>query len=174
MAVLAVLELGNPMLRQRAQPVADPLNPEIQALIADLWDTLDDLRRRRGRGHALAASVVGIPQRVMVVSFEEQRYVLINPRFERWSRRQSLGFETCLTFDCIYGQVYRPEEVVVVAIDAQGLEQRYEISGRLARIMQHEIDHLDGLVWLDRDPDLTTICTTNEYLRQRDETSGAT
>jgi peptide deformylase len=56
--------------------------------------------------------------------------------------------------------------VVVVALDVDGTEQRFELDGELARLFQHEIDHLDGLVWLDRDPDLATICTTNEYKRQ--------
>lgn len=167
-----MLELGNPLLRQPAQPVADVHSAEVQALITDLWDTLHDFQQRSGWGRALAAPVIGVALRVTVLEFEGRRYVLINPRFESWSRTQNPAYETCLTFGSIWGEVYRPEQVVVVALDAYGQEQRFEVSGTLARMMQHEIDHLDGLVWLDREPDPLTICTAGEYQRQRAERQG--
>jgi peptide deformylase len=141
--------------------------PEIQALIADLWETLDDFRQCHGWGRALAAPVVGVALRIVVLMFEAQRLVLINPRFETWSRQQTADYERCIAFGAIWGQVYRPERVVVVAEDVTGAEQRFDVGGELARMMQHEIDHLDGLVWLDRDPDLATICTAGERARQR-------
>lgn len=167
MPVKPTFELGNPLLRQPAQPVADPLGPETQALIADLWDTLHDFRQRHGWGRALSGPVIGVAQRVVVLEFEGQAHVLINPRFESWSRTQVVAYESCMTFAGIWGEVSRPDRVVVLALDANGHEQRYDVGGELARMMQHEIDHLDGLVWLDRGPDLTSICTTNEYRRQR-------
>jgi peptide deformylase len=166
MPIRAVLELGDPLLRRQAQPVDDPREPAIQALIVDLWDTLHDFQQRNHWGRALAAPVIGIDLRVVVIDVDDQQYVLVNPRFETWGRTQTVAYETCITFGCIWGQVYRPETVVVVALDVNGIEQRFELDGELARLFQHEIDHLDGLVWLDRDPDLATICTTNEYKRQ--------
>lgn len=166
MPVRSTLELGNPHLRQPAQPVPDPRSPETRALIADLWDTLHEFRERHGWGRALSAPVIGVPQRVSVINFDERQIVLINPRFETWSRAQTSAFESCMAFSSIWGAVVRPERIVVAALDDQGREQRYEVDGDLARIVQHEIDHLDGLVWLDRDPDLATICTTGEYMRQ--------
>lgn len=165
MTVCPTLELGHPLLRQPAQPVEDPLSAETQQLIADLWDTLRDFRERNRWGRALAAPVIGVQARVVVLEFEDQQFVLINPRFERWSRTQVVAYESCLTFGGLWGQVSRPAQVIVVALDAAGQEQRYEVQGELGRIMQHEIDHLDGLVWLDRDPDVATICTNNEYKR---------
>lgn len=165
MTVCPTLELGHPLLRQPAQPVEDPLSAETQQLIADLWDTLRDFRERNRWGRALAAPVIGVQARVVVLEFEAQQFVLINPRFERWSRTQVVAYESCLTFGGLWGQVSRPAQVIVVALDAAGQEQRYEVQGELGRIMQHEIDHLDGLVWLDRDPDVATICTNNEYKR---------
>lgn len=167
MPVRPMLELGDPLLRQQAQPVADPRAPEIQALIRDLHDTLADFRARVGWGGALAAPVIGVGLRIVVLERAGQELVLINPRFESWGRNQSAEYERCLTFGAIWGVVYRPDEVVVLALDAAGAEQRLEASGAFARMLQHEIDHLDGLVWLDRDPDLTTICTAGEYARQR-------
>jgi peptide deformylase len=173
MPVRPTLELGHPLLRQTAEPVADPRSAETRALITDLWDTLDDFRRRHGWGRALAAPVISVPQRVIVIAMENQRMVLINPRFESWSRDQVTMYESCITFGSIWGAVSRPRSVVVVALDENGEEQRFEVNGDLARVMQHEIDHLDGFMWLDRDPDLSSICTTTEYMRQRDEVAGA-
>jgi peptide deformylase len=166
MAVHQTLELGNPLLRQAAQEVADVRDPQTQALIRDLWDTLDDFRQRHGWGSALSAPVIGVGQRVVVVALAGRRLTLINPRFEGWSRDQVVAYESCMTFPDLYGQVSRQAQVVVSALDEDGIEQRYEANGQLARILQHEIDHLDGLVWLDRDPDLASFCTGNEYRRQ--------
>ena len=165
MAVHPTLELGNPRLRQPAQPVADPLSAEIHQLIVDLRDTLHDFRQRNRWGRALSAPVIGVGLRVIVIEYFGREYVLINPRFERWSRTQVVAYESCVTFGGIWGQVSRPAQVIVLALDASGVEQRYAVENELARIMQHEIDHLDGLVWLDRDPDLATICTNDEYRR---------
>lgn len=167
MPIRPILELGNPLLRQPAQPIDAVQSAATQALIADLWDTLHDWRKQRGYGAALAAPVIGVSLRAIVMLFDEQPYVLINPRFEQWGRAQSAGYETCLAFNTIWGEVFRPASVVVAALDANGAERRYEADGPLARIMQHEIDHLDGLVWLDREPDPQSICTTGEYARQR-------
>jgi peptide deformylase len=166
MPVRPILELGDPRLRQPAQPVPDPLAPEVQALIDDLRETLAVVRARRGWGDALAAPVVGAAQRVIMLERAGRELVLINPRFEAWGRTQLAAYERCLTFDAIWGAVYRPDRVVVVAVDAQGAEQRLEASGSFARLLQHEMDHLDGLVWLDRDPDLTSLCTAGEYARR--------
>lgn len=167
MPVRPTLELGDPRLRQAAQSVDQIGSADIQALIGDLWDTLDDFRERNGWGRALTAPVVGIALRIIVLTFDGQRLVLINPRFESWSRTQTVEYERCIAFGAIWGQVYRPDRVVVVAEDAAGAEQRFDVDGDLARLIQHEIDHLDGLVWLDRDPDLSTICTARERARQQ-------
>ncbi|HEX6290673.1 MAG TPA: peptide deformylase [Herpetosiphonaceae bacterium] len=167
MTVRSMLQLGNPLLRQPAQPVDDVQSEATQSLIADLWDTLYDFRGQHGWGHALAAPVIGVPLRVIVVDWEGDRFVLINPRFERWSREQEVAYESCVTFSSIWGAVCRPTRVVVTALDEHGQEQRYDAVGPLARLLQHELDHLDGFVWLDREPDLLSICTTDEYRRQR-------
>ena len=160
------LELGNPLLRQAAAPVDDPLSPATQELIADLRDTLRDFRARNGWGRALGAPVIGVPQRLVLVEYDETSIVLINPYFAGWSTDEESAYESCITFPALWGSVCRPRGVVVVARDEHGIERRWEAEGELARIFQHEIDHLDGLVWLDREPDMTTICTTAEYKRR--------
>jgi peptide deformylase len=160
------LELGNPLLRQAAAPVEDVTSPVIQELIADLCDTLRDFRARNGWGRALGAPVIGVPLRVILIEYDDLSLALINPRFERWSGDEVDAYESCITFPSLWGRVVRPRAVVISALDETGVEQQWEAADGLARIFQHEIDHLDGLTWLDRDPDTTTICTTAEYQRQ--------
>jgi peptide deformylase len=135
-------------------------------LITDLRDTLRDFRMRNGWGRALGAPVIGVPLRVVLIEYDDISLALINPRFERWSNNEVDAYESCITFTSLWGRVVRPRAVVVSAQDESGAEQQWEVEDELARIFQHEIDHLDGLTWLDRDPDTTTICTATEYRRQ--------
>ncbi len=164
--IRATLELGNPTLRQTAAPIDDPTGAETRALIDDLRETLHDFRGRNGWGRSLAAPVIGVPLRLIVVDYDEQSLVLINPFFEQWSSEQVDGYESCITFPTLWGCVTRPRGVVVTAQDEAGVSRRVEAEGDLARLLQHEIDHLDGLTWLDREPDLETLCTTGEYRRR--------
>ena len=165
-----MLELGNPLLHQAAAPVDDPTSAMVRELITDLRDTLRDFRARTGWGRALGGPIVGVALRVVLIEYGEISVVLINPRFEGWSNEQIDAYESCMTFPNIWGVVSRPRSVVVNAQDEQGAEQRWEADDELARIAQHEIDHLDGLTWLDRDPDLSTLCTTGEYRRRAGRT----
>ena len=160
------LELGNPALRQAAAAVSDPRDEKIVQLIEDLRDTLHDWRSRHGWGRALSAPVIGVPSRIMLIELEGSSLVLINPSFERWGNEQVDGYESCITFSSLWGCIVRPRTVVVQAYDEVGTPVRIEADGDLARLLQHEIDHLDGFVWLDREPDVETICTTDEYRRR--------
>lgn len=166
MAVRSTIELGNPALRQPAQPVVNASDPAIQALITDLHDTLHDWRAHHGWGRAMSAPTIGVAQRVVVIDWDDIHYVFINPRFEQWSTQQSDEWESCITFPNLWGCVSRPHSVVVTAWDADGQPLRLQAEGALSRILQHEIDHLDGLIWLDREPDPATLCTTAEYNRR--------
>ena len=160
------LELGDPALRQPAAPVDDPTSATTRALIEDLRDTLHDFRSRYGWGCALAAPVIGVPLRVVLIEHEDQAMVLVNPVFVQWSNDQADGYESCITFPALWGCVSRPRKVVVQALDETATARRWEADGDLGRILQHQIDHLDGLIWLDREPDVGTICTTGEYRRR--------
>ena len=160
------IELGNPALRQAAAPVENPGGAEILALIDDLRETLRDFRERNGWGRALSAPVLGVPLRVILVDHGDISLVLINPAFELWSSEQEDGYECCITFPSLWGCVARPRSVVIIAQDETGAMHRIEAEGDLARLIQHEIDHLDGLTWLDREPDPETLCTTGEYRRR--------
>ena len=144
MSLLPLHLLGSPVLRRRAAEV-DAVDEAVRALVADLAETM-----RFCKGIGLAANQVGVARRVAVVQPENAPlHVLINPVVvER--RGFDKAEEGCLSIPDIYGDVERPERVVVEAADETGVRRRIEANGMLGRAMQHEIDHLDGILFLDR------------------------
>jgi peptide deformylase len=171
MAIRRIIELGDPMLRQAAAPIADPAGAQVRTLLADLRETLEDFRARTGYGRSLAAPQVGVLLRALLIVAEEGVFEMLNPRYERWSRSELQSYESCLCFPSIWGLVTRPASVKLLYQSPDGAEQQLEATGGLARLAQHAMDHLDGLVWLDRSPDLQSLCTTGEYERRYKPTS---
>jgi peptide deformylase len=136
--------LGSPVLRERSAEVA-VLDDEVKALIADLIETM-----RFCKGVGLAANQVGIARRVAVVEAEQgQVQVLVNPVLVSRAGAEKAE-EGCLSIPDLYGDVERAATIVVEALDEQGEPRRIEAGGLLARAIQHEIDHLDGILFLDR------------------------
>jgi peptide deformylase len=136
--------LGSPVLRQRAHEVAG-VDDGVRALIADLFDTM-----RAAKGVGLASNQIGVARRVAVVSVEGAgEHALVNPVVLE-SDGVQVGEEGCLSIPDIYGEVQRAERVVVEAMDEHGTRRRIEARGFLARAIQHEIDHLDGILFVDR------------------------
>lgn len=135
--------LGSPVLRQRAAEVV-MVDDEVRQFVADLFETMDF-----SKGVGLAANQVGVARRIAVVGVEDKRYALINPVIVE--RTGSVKDEEgCLSIPEIYGDVERAATVVVEALDEQGVKRRLEGTELLGRAMQHEIDHLDGILFLDR------------------------
>lgn len=144
MSVRQLHVLGSPVLRQRAYEVARA-DDGVRSLIADLFETM-----RAAKGIGLAANQIGVARRVAVVSAEDQgEHALVNPVIIEAEGAQ-VGEEGCLSIPDIYADVERAERVVVEAGDEQGTRRRIEATGLLARAIQHEIDHLDGILFLDR------------------------
>ena len=145
MAILAVRRYGDPVLRQKAHPVA-ALTAEIQTLIGDMVETMYHLV-----GIGLAAPQIGVSLRAIVV--DDQRgngaLPLINPRITDKGGSE-VGEEGCLSLPGIFGMVERFEWVRVEALDSDGQPRRLEARGLRARVIQHEIDHLDGILFIDR------------------------
>jgi len=136
--------LGSPVLRQRAHEVAS-VDDGVRALVADLFDTM-----RAANGVGLASNQIGVARRVAIVSVEgEGEHVLVNPVILANDGKQ-VGEEGCLSIPDIFADVERADHVVVEALDQAGARRRIEASGMLARAIQHEIDHLDGILFLDR------------------------
>ena len=138
--------LGSPVLRQKAAPVAR-VDDEVRQLVEALLETM-----RAAKGVGLAANQVGVARRVAVVDVGEDdppALVLINPRILEAGDIVETSEEGCLSIPDIYGDVERPESIVVEALDLTGATYRAELKGFKARAAQHEIDHLDGVLFLD-------------------------
>jgi peptide deformylase len=150
MAVLKVRKYGDPVLRRRADEVG-PVTPEVRQTADDMIETMYD-----EVGIGLAAPQVGIPLRLMVVTDDESRAarVLVNPVIVE-STGQVTAEEGCLSIPGIFAQVTRAAQVTVTARDLDGQPVTIRAEGLLARVLQHEIDHLDGVLFIDRLDPLT-------------------
>ena len=138
--------LGSPVLRQRAVPVAT-VDDGVRRLVDDLFETM-----HLAKGVGLAANQVGVAQRVAVVDVGDDfppPLVMVNPRLVRVSDEVEAAEEGCLSIPEIYGEVERPLHVTLEALDRDGRPYRVDVSGYKARAVQHEIDHLDGVLFLD-------------------------
>ncbi len=143
-----ILKYGDTHLHEPASTV-ESLTPEIERLIDDMIETM-----YAAPGIGLAATQVGVPLRIAVIDVSVGRdpsglITLINPEFVERDGMQ-LEEEGCLSLPGFNATVVRPQHAVVKALDRSGAERRYEGSGLLARAFQHEIDHLDGTVFVDR------------------------
>ncbi len=142
MSVLSLHLLGSPVLRQRSAEVKT-VDDEVRRFVDDLFETMD-----AARGVGLAANQVGVARRIAVVDADDDRFAMINPVIIEAEGRATAE-EGCLSIPEIYADVTRPERIVVEALDAQGNRYRKEATGLKARAIQHEIDHLDGILFLD-------------------------
>lgn len=143
-----IVKLGTPILRQVARPV-ESITPEVRTLVADMVSTM-----YAARGIGLAAPQIGVPLRVFVLDASAGRdpsalRVCINPT---WARRDGMQLqeEGCLSVPGFVATVARPQSAAVCALDLEGREHVVEGTDLVARALQHEMDHLDGLVFVDR------------------------
>ncbi len=149
MALLSVRLYGDPILRQVAAPVRE-ITPEIKRAIADMTETM-----WHQVGIGLAAPQVGLAHRILVMDDGKGgAQALINPVIE--SRSGTVREEEgCLSIPGIFAEVERSKAVTVAALDADGRPVSFEASGLKARVVQHELDHLDGILFIDRLPPVT-------------------
>ena len=166
MAVRTVLQLGDPGLRVVARPVADPGSAEIRALVADLADTLAHWRASTGYGRGIAAPQIGAEVRVIFLQLPgAEPWPLVNPEMTWRSEEKIVVWDACLSFLSIFMQVERQREIVVRYQDLRGewREVRAGDERNLSELLQHEIDHLDGILAVDRITDIRTMCTREEF-----------
>jgi peptide deformylase len=138
--------LGSPVLRQKAAAVAQ-VDDTVRALVDDLFETM-----RAAKGVGLAANQIGVARRVAVVDIGDEDpppLVLINPVIVQRGEEDESAEEGCLSIPEVFGDVVRSERVVVEALGRDGRALRTEAHGYKARAIQHEIDHLDGILFLD-------------------------
>jgi peptide deformylase len=169
---LSVLTLGDPRLRLVAQPVVT-LDDRLQTLIDNLIWTAE-----KTNGVGIAAPQVGEAKRLFIVASRPNlRYphapqmaptAMINPRIVAHSDEQVAGWEGCLSVPDQRGEVDRYREIEVEYCDRDGKLHRQVFTDFVARILQHELDHLEGTVFVDRVPDHSTLLTEKEYFAQMD------
>ena len=172
MAVLKVARLGHPILRQVAEPVSPEAigAPEIQRLIDDMLETMAD-----HDGAGLAAPQVHVSRRVVIYGVDANpRYpdaeaipltVLVNPKITPLTQEQEEDWEGCLSVPDLRGKVPRFARVRVAAYGRDGRPLRFTAAGFHARVVQHECDHLDGVVYLDRMRSMETLSFLPEFQR---------
>jgi len=162
MSLLPIHLLGSPVLREPSAPVPE-VTDEVRRLVDDMFETMDG-----AEGVGLAANQVGMAVRVAVVDAEGSRIAMINPTIAEASGK-SREEEGCLSIPDVYGEVTRPERIVLEATDQHGAPYRLEAAGLLARAIQHEIDHLDGILFLDRLSPMKRRLLVAKYRREHKE-----
>ena len=152
MAVLEIVTVPHPTLRRNARKVTD-FGPKLQTLIDDMVETM-----RVAPGVGLAAPQVDVSLRVILAEFGDEEdetvepslYAVVNPEIMRPSRETVIGTEGCLSIPMLVGDVERNESVTVKGFSRRGQPMKIKAKGWLARIFQHEVDHLNGVLFTDR------------------------
>jgi len=166
MAAHRIRLLGDPILRAKCTPVRNPRSPAVRVVADDLQETLRDLKARAGLGRAIAAPQIGAPIRLVYVEIDEPWY-LVNPEIVDVGETDFLVWEDCFSIPNLLVRVQRAHRVVVQYQDLAG--QRHEVTaeGGLAELLQHEIDHLDGVLIVDHPAGLDPFCFTEEWNKHR-------
>ncbi|MDD5368343.1 MAG: peptide deformylase [Anaerolineaceae bacterium] len=152
MALRTIVTLPEPILRRKAHKVT-VFNHELQMLVDDMVETM-----RQAPGVGLAAPQVGFSERLIVVEFGDEEdeeapkklFVVVNPEIISASTEIEEGIEACLSIPGLAGEVDRFSQITVKGLNRRGQPTRIKAEGWLARIFQHEIDHLDGILFVDR------------------------
>ncbi len=141
---LEIRTFGDPVLKSRATPI-DKFDESLEQLAEDMLETM-----REYDGVGLAANQVGRLKRILVAALEDREYVIVNPEISETGDESEKDVEGCLSIPEIQVEVERPTQVTISGQDRSGSPVRLEAEGLLARILQHEMDHLNGVLILDR------------------------
>ncbi len=152
MTLLDIIHVPDPILRRKAHKITD-FGPDFQALVNNMIETM-----REAPGVGLAAPQVAVSKRLVVVEYGDDEdenvpkklYVLANPEITEKSSEMVLGIEACLSVPELAGEVERHEKIVIKGQNRQGKPVKIKAEGWLARIFQHEIDHVEGILYTDR------------------------
>jgi peptide deformylase len=151
MTIRRIRQLGDPILRTRCERVHDPKSPAVRLVADDLRDTLRAARVKHKMGRALAAPQIGAPVRVVFVEIKgKQRWIMVNPEITDVGSEDFLVWDDCFSFPNLLVRVTRAYRISLTYQDLQGKTRSMELSGPMAELLQHEIDHLDGILALDR------------------------
>ena len=163
MAIRRILQLGDPLLRAHSLPVVPA---EAGTVLRDLEDTLAEFRRSHGFGRAISAIQIGVPVRVISMQVDGRRYELINPEFTGQSAEMFELWDDCFSFPNLMVRLRRHSRIRLAHQSRDGNTVEIDADGALAELIQHEMDHLDGVLAVDRALDRDSLCTREEWLRQ--------
>lgn len=165
MAARRILQLGDPLLREVSAPVT---NWRAAAeVLRDLDDTLAEFRRTHGFGRGISAIQIGIPLRVIFLRVEGIVYELVNPTYTWQSEETFELWDDCFSFPELMVRLRRHRAVGLRHQDGAGAWHEITADGDLSELIQHEMDHLDGILAVDRAASTRDLATREEYLRQR-------
>ena len=143
--ILKIVQEGDPVLRKKAELVPNPNDPKIKELIADMIATM-----KKVNAVGLAAPQVGYSLRLFTANVEDKIYIFINPEIKDLSDAKIPFEEGCLSVQKIWGPVSRSKKLTIKALDENGQPIKIRAKGLLARVIQHEMDHLDGKLFIDK------------------------
>jgi len=165
-----VLILGNPVLRERSEPVTDFGSKETAKIIEDLKNELELFRKRNGFGRGIAAIQVGIKRRVIALNLGQGPFCILNPEITFRSEEVFRMWDDCMSFPDLVVRVLRHTTINIKYTDEDGNIQEWkEISQDISELLQHEIDHLDGILATDRAIERGDIIYKCEYMKNKEQ-----
>jgi peptide deformylase len=159
-----ILQLGDPTLRQSSCLVQSV--EQAAPVLADLRDTLHEFRRVHGFGRGISAIQIGHPLRIVFIEFQGTAYSLINPSLDGLSEKKMRLWDDCFSFPGLLVYVERSVSAILHYQDEHARPRTLEAEGPLSELLQHEVDHLDGVLAIDRAIDRNSFCTREEFERR--------
>lgn len=164
MTIHRIRLLGDPILHSPCEPIAKPSSAAVRVIVDGLRETLRDWQSRFGTGRGIAAPQIGAPVRVLYVEMEKP-WVLVNPEIVEVGVEDFPVWDDCFSFPNLLVRVLRAYAIRVRYQDLKGETQELELEGERAELLQHEIDHLDGVLAVDRPHGLRPFCLREEWNR---------
>jgi peptide deformylase len=168
MAIRRIRQLGDPMLRVRTERVQNPKSAATRLVADDLRDTLRVAKEKYKMGRALAAPQIGAPVRIVFVQTDKQRWTMINPEISDVGRDDFQVWDDCFSFPNLLVRVTRAYQITVSFTDLKGKPRTLPLEGPMAELLQHEIDHLDGILALDRPSGLDPFAFRSEWEKRHE------
>jgi peptide deformylase len=163
-----ILLLGDPGLRVVCEPVMDFGSPDFRASGRRLLGALEQFRREHGFGRGIAAPQIGIPRRMIALNLGEGPFLVVNPILTVLSERRFTLWDDCMSFPWLMVRLERHLETELSYVNERGAAQRWErLEPALSELLQHEVDHLDGILAVDRALDRNSIVAREVYLERR-------
>lgn len=170
-----IMQAGNPVIRKKSAKVRNAYSRNTKKVIQDLVDSM-----RHHELVGMAAPQIGINLRIFVTEIRKTKFrkqpnlfdplrIYINPRIVWCSKKEVFVYEGCgsVAFSQLFASVKRPESVIIKALNEKGEEFELKATGLLARVIQHEFDHIEGKIFSDREFDRKSVMSKNEYLKQK-------